>query len=41
MIIFLLTLTFIGVSLTLLILLSQKKELKGGSCGDKCNCKNK
>lgn len=39
MIILLLTLILLGVSTIILTLLSQKRELRGGCCRDKCICK--
>lgn len=39
MIYLLLTLILLGVAISTMTLLSQKKELRGGPCGDKCNCK--
>jgi hypothetical protein len=40
MVILPLTLILLGVSTIILTLLSQRRELKGGCCGDKCICKN-
>jgi len=39
MIYLLLTLILLGVAISTMTLLSQKKELKGGGCGKNCTCK--
>jgi len=39
MIYLLLTPILIGVAISTMILLSLKKELRSGCCGDKCSCK--
>jgi len=41
MIYLLLTPILLGVAITTLTILSLKKELKGGCCGDRCDCRKK